>query len=92
MKNNFKYKWFWILVVLLVIYCCLTRGLLNAFTSIYISLRSQPLTLTEAMTATANLDQFALNVSLYVKPVVFAAICGVNLKILYDVLKKIGFE
>ena len=44
------------------------------------------------MTATANLDQFALNVSLYVKPVVFAAICGVNLKILYDVLKKIGFE
>lgn len=75
-----------------VIYCCLTRGLRNALTSIYISLRSQPLTLTEAMTATANLDQFALNVSLYVKPVVFAAICGVNLKILYDVLKKIGFE
>lgn len=28
------------------------------------------------LTATANLDQFALNVSLYVKPVIFAAICG----------------
>lgn len=44
------------------------------------------------LTATANLDQFALNVSLYVKSVIFAAICGVSLKIFYDVLKKLGFE
>lgn len=91
MKIKSKYKWYWILVVLLIVNFLMSTTVMFVTFRLYTLLRYGVL-LNKNLEIWVKFETFYYNFRWYVQPFFWAAIMGTSLKILYDILKKLDIE
>lgn len=91
MKIKSKYKWYWILVVLLIVNFLMSTTVMFVTFRLYTLLRYGVL-LNKSLEIWVEFQQVYYNFKYYVQPFFWAAIMGASLKILYDILKKLDRE